>query len=132
MRIGIPTESRAGERLVAATPRTVEKLVALGYEVVVQRGAGEGATFGDAAYEDAGAVVNDDVWGCDVVAKVNPPTSAEVQALTPGSTLVAILSHGSSPELVEQLRTQGVTALALDAVPRVSRAQALDVLSTLS
>lgn len=132
MRIGIPTESRAGERLVAATPRTVEKLVALGYEVVVQRGAGEGATFGDAAYEDAGAVVGDDVWGCDVVAKVNPPTSAEVQALTPGSTLVAMLSPGSSPELVEQLRTQGVTALALDAVPRVSRAQALDVLSTLS
>ena len=132
MRIGIPTESRAGERLVAATPRTVEKLVALGYEVVVQRGAGDGATFGDAAYEDAGAAIDDDVWACDVVAKVNPPTSAEVEALRPGSTLVAMLSPGSSPELVEQLRTQGVTALALDAVPRVSRAQALDVLSTLS
>ena len=132
MRIGIPTESRAGERLVAATPKTVAQLVALGYDVVVQRGAGDGATFDAAAYEAAGATLADDVWACDVVAKVNPPTSAEVDALRPGATLVAMLSPGSRPDLVEQLHERGVTALALDAVPRVSRAQSLDVLSTLS
>ena len=74
MRIGIPTESRAGERLVAATPRTVAQLVGLGYEVAIQRGAGDGATFDAAAYEAAGAQVVDDVWASDVVAKVNPPT----------------------------------------------------------
>ncbi|WP_426594509.1 Re/Si-specific NAD(P)(+) transhydrogenase subunit alpha [Cellulomonas sp. McL0617] len=134
MRIGIPTESRSGERLVAATPRTVARLVALGYDVVVQRGAGDGATFGPGAYEVAGARTGDadEVWAADVVAKVNPPTAEEVRALRPGAVLVAMLSPATRPELVEELHARGVTALALDAVPRVSRAQALDVLSTLS
>ncbi len=134
MRIGIPTESRAGERLVAATPTTVAQLVGLGYEVVVQRGAGDAATFGAPAYESAGATVADaaEVWGCDVVAKVNAPTDDEVAALRPGATLVAMLAPASAPHLVEALHQRGVTALALDAVPRISRAQSLDVLSTLS
>ena len=85
MRIGIPTESRAGERLVAATPKTVAQLVGLGYEVVVQRGAGDAATFRAETYEAAGATVGDaaDVWSSDVVAKVNPPTETEVASLSP-------------------------------------------------
>ena len=134
MRIGIPIESRPGERLVAATPKTVGQLVGLGYEVVVERGAGDAATFRTEAYEAAGAAVGDaaDVWLSDVVAKVNPPTDAELASLRPGATLVAMLAPASSPELVEDLHVRGVTALALDAVPRISRAQALDVLSTMS
>jgi NAD(P) transhydrogenase subunit alpha len=134
MRIGIPTESRAGERLVAATPKTVGQLVDLGYEVVVQRGAGDAATFRAEVYEAAGASVGDavDVWSSDVVAKVNPPTADEVASLRPGATLVAMLAPAAAPALVESLHARGVTALALDAVPRISRAQALDVLSTMS
>lgn len=134
MRIGIPTEDRVGERLVAATPTTVARLVGLGYEVVVQRGAGDGASFSPEAYEAAGARIGDaaEAWGSDLVAKVEAPTPREVQALRPGATLVAMLSPAANPELVAQLCGRGVTALALDAVPRVSRAQALDVLSTLS
>lgn len=134
MRIGIPTESRAGERLVAATPKTVAQLVGLGYDVVVQRGAGDAATFRAEAYETAGASVGDaeSVWSSDVVAKVNAPSDDEVAALTPGATLIAMLAPASAPALVARLHDRGVTALALDAVPRISRAQALDVLSTMS
>jgi NAD(P) transhydrogenase subunit alpha len=134
MRIGIPTESRPGERLVAATPTTVSQLVGLGYEVVVQRGAGDAATFRPEAYEAAGATVADadTVWSSDVVAKVDAPTDDEVARLRPGATLIAMLAPASAPALVEDLHARGVTALALDAVPRISRAQALDVLSTLS
>ena len=89
MRIGIPTESRVGERLVAATPTTVSRLVGLGYEVLVQRGAGDGASFGAEAYEAAGARIEDaaEVWRSDVVAKVDAPTPAEVQALRPGASI---------------------------------------------
>ncbi|GEK21301.1 Re/Si-specific NAD(P)(+) transhydrogenase subunit alpha [Cellulomonas xylanilytica] len=134
MRIGIPTESRPGERLVAATPKTVGQLVGLGYEVVVESGAGDAATFRDEDYATAGAAVGSaaDAWLSDVVAKVNPPTDAELASLRPGATLVAMLAPAASPGLVEDLHARGVTALALDAVPRISRAQALDVLSTMS
>ncbi|ARU53785.1 NAD(P) transhydrogenase subunit alpha [Cellulosimicrobium cellulans] len=134
MRIGVPREVRDGERLVAATPRTVERLRALGYEVVVEHDAGAGATFSDAAYEAAGAGVVDaaTAWGADVVTAVNAPTDAQVSLLRPGATLVAMLGPANDPDLVQRLAAHGVTALALDAVPRISRAQALDVLSTLS
>ncbi|MGO1242408.1 MAG: Re/Si-specific NAD(P)(+) transhydrogenase subunit alpha, partial [Cellulosimicrobium funkei] len=134
MRIGVPREVRDGERLVAATPRTVERLRALGYEVVVEHDAGAGATFSDAAYEAAGAAVVDaaTAWGADVVTAVNAPTDAQVALLRPGATLVAMLGPANDPDLVRRLADHGVTALALDAVPRISRAQALDVLSTLS
>ena len=134
MRIGVPREVTDGERLVAATPRTVERLVGLGYEVVVEHDAGSRATFDDAAYAHAGATTADaaTVWSADVVVAVNAPTDAQVALLRPGATLVAMLYPGSRPELVERLAAVGVTALALDAVPRISRAQALDVLSTLS
>src|SRR6185369_14839104 len=102
MRIGIPTESRAGERLVAATPKTVAQLVGLGYDVVVQRGAGDAATFRAEAYESAGATIGDvaTVWASDVVTKVNAPTDDEVGMLRPGATLVAMLAPASAPALV--------------------------------
>ena len=134
MLIGIPKETRTGERLVAATPKTVTQLRKLGHEVVVQSGAGLGASFTDAVYEAAGATIGDGptVWAADLVAAVNPPSDAEVATLHEGSTLVAMLSPHGRGDLVAALAARGVTALALDAVPRISRAQALDVLSTMS
>ncbi|MCR6493698.1 Re/Si-specific NAD(P)(+) transhydrogenase subunit alpha [Cellulomonas sp. P24] len=134
MLIGIPKETRTGERLVAATPKTVTQLRKLGHEVVVQSGAGLGASFTDAVYEAAGATIGDapTVWGADLVAAVNPPSDTEVASLHEGSTLVAMLSPHARGDLVAALAARGVTALALDAVPRISRAQALDVLSTMS
>lgn len=132
MRIGVPREQRPGERLVAATPRTVAKLCDLGYEVRVEQGAGAAATFTDEAYTAAGARVVDraDVLACDVVTAVHLPS--DVDALRPGATLVATMAPFADPDLAGRLAGHGITALALDAVPRISRAQALDVLSTLS
>lgn len=134
MRIGVPKESRPGERLVAATPATVAQLAKLGYEVVVEHGAGAGASYPDAAYTEAGAVLTDaaEVWSSDVVTAVNAPADAEIAALTPGATIVSMMAPAAHPELVEAFAARGVSALALDAVPRISRAQALDVLSTMS
>jgi NAD(P) transhydrogenase subunit alpha len=134
MRIGIPRESRPGERLVAATPATVTNLIKLGYEVVVEKGAGAAASYPDHAYAEAGASAGTAkaVWASDIVTAVNNPAEKQLAGMRKGSMLVAMLGPGGSPELVESLATRGVTALALDAVPRISRAQSLDVLSTLS
>ena len=134
MRIGVPREERAGERLVAATPTTVAQLHKLGYDVVVEAGAGALASYPDEAYAEAGATVVDPAtaWSSDVVATVNTPAPERLEMLPEGSTLVSMLAPAANPELVERLATRGVTALALDAVPRISRAQSIDVLSTLS
>jgi len=130
--IGIPRETQAGERLVAGTPATVARLVKLGYDVVVEAGAGQGATYADDEYVAAGAVIVDAAaaWGADVVTAVHAPD--DVTVLADGATLIAMLAPAAHPELVESLRERGGTAMALDAVPRISRAQSLDVLSTLS
>jgi NAD(P) transhydrogenase subunit alpha len=132
MRIGVPRETRSGERRVAATPATAAKLIGLGYTVAIERDAGRAASFADEAYADAGAKVVDDVWDCDVVLKINAPTEAEVARLHSGQVLASLLSPAFAPDLVESLRAKGVTALAMDAVPRISRAQALDVLSSMA
>jgi len=114
MRIGVPKESRPGERLVAATPTTVAQLAKLGYEVVVERGAGEGANFPDAAFTDAGAVIADapEVWASDVVTAVNAPADANIAALTPGATVVSMMAPAAHPELVAAFAERGVTAMA--------------------
>ena len=132
-RIGIVTES-PGESRVAATPNTTEKLVALGYDVVVEVGAGRSSSFPDSAYIKAGAriVLAAEAWGSAVVLKVNAPTEAEIERLAPGATLIALLSPALQPQLLSALATRGVTALALDAVPRISRAQSMDVLSSMA
>ena len=134
MLIGVPKETRPGERLVAATPKTVAQLKKLGYDVVVQSGAGVGASFSDAAFEEAGATIGDATaaWGADIVTSVNAPADEDVARLHEGSVLVAQLAPHSRGDLVSSLAAKGVTALALDAVPRISRAQALDVLSSMS
>ncbi|GAA1761847.1 Re/Si-specific NAD(P)(+) transhydrogenase subunit alpha [Agromyces humatus] len=132
-RIGIVTE-QSPEARVAATPATVKQLTALGHEVVVEAGAGAGSAFLDEAYRDAGARVATaaEALTSDVVLKVNAPTGAEIAQLTPGSTLIGLLAPAFKPELLEALAARGVTALAMDAVPRISRAQSMDVLSSMA
>ncbi|HET8765831.1 MAG TPA: Re/Si-specific NAD(P)(+) transhydrogenase subunit alpha, partial [Pedococcus sp.] len=134
MRIGVPAESKPGETRVAATPKTVGQLVGLGYDVVVERGAGARASFPDEAYAAAGATCVDpgEAWTSDVVLKVNAPDESEVARLRAGTLLACLLSPALRPDLVEQLTAAGVTALAMDAVPRISRAQSLDVLSSMA
>ena len=135
MRIGVPKETRPGETRVAATPKTVKQLIALGYDVCVQSGAGGLASFVDSAYEEAGASIDptgEVVWGSDIVVKINPPSDTEIAQLRPGAMLASLLAPALAPELLEKLSAQGVTALAMDAVPRISRSQSLDVLSSMA
>lgn len=132
-RIGIVAEA-PGETRVAATPSTVPKIIALGYDVVVEAGAGDASSFPDAAYAASGASIVDaaTAWASPVVLKVNAPTPAEIDRLADGATIVATLSPALRPDLVEALATRGITAIALDAVPRISRAQSMDVLSSMA
>jgi NAD(P) transhydrogenase subunit alpha len=123
-----------GERLVAATPQTVGRIAKLGYDVVVQAGAGAPAGYPDADYAGAGArvVTAEQAWGADVVVTVGAPGEDDVVRLRRGAVLVGMLAPARSPELVERLRAAGVSALAMDAVPRISRAQSMDVLSSMA
>ncbi|HKP42313.1 Re/Si-specific NAD(P)(+) transhydrogenase subunit alpha [Mycobacterium sp.] len=134
MIIGIPRESLPGETRVAATPQTVGQLIKLGYEVVVEAGAGAASSFSDVAFTEAGADIGsaEQVWTADVVLKVNAPDNAEIAALRDGATLISLISPALKPELVGQLATRPITVLAMDAVPRISRAQSLDVLSSMA
>jgi NAD(P) transhydrogenase alpha subunit len=119
---------------VAATPATVEQLVRLGYAVVVETGAGAASSFPDEAYVEAGATVGtaDAAWGADVVLRVNAPAAEEIGRLRDGATLVSLLGPALNPDLVDALAQRPITALAMDAVPRISRAQSLDVLSSMA
>jgi NAD(P) transhydrogenase subunit alpha len=132
--IGVVRESSAGETRVAATPTTVGQLIGLGYDVVVETGAGAASSFNDEAYVAAGARVGDaeDAWHADVVFKVNAPTDSELASMADGATLIGILSPALNPELVDKLAARPITALAMDAVPRISRAQSMDVLSSMA
>lgn len=132
-RIGIVAEP-SGEQRVAVSPLTVSKIVALGYDVVVETHAGAASSFPDHAYAEAGATVVEraEAWASDIVLKINAPTGDEIALLKPGTTLVGLLSPALRPELLEQLAARGVTALAMDAVPRISRAQSMDVLSSMA
>lgn len=135
MLIGIPRESKPGETLVAATAVTAGALVKLGYEVVVESGAGTAADQPDAAFAPVDGVrvgTAEEVWAADVVVKVNAPAEEEIARLRAGATVVSMMAPARSPELVERLRDAGVTALAMDAVPRISRAQSMDVLSSMA
>ncbi len=131
MIIGIPRESLPGETRVAATPQTVGQIIKLGYTVVVESGAGDASSFSDAAYVEAGATIGAP-WSADVVLKVNAPDDAEIAAVRDGATLVGLISPALKPELVEKLGARRITVLAMDAVPRISRAQSLDVLSSMA
>jgi NAD(P) transhydrogenase subunit alpha len=125
----VPRETAAGERRVALVPKVVEKLRSRGVEVVVEAGAGLGALIPDELFTQAGATIGDP-WPCDVVAKVNPPTADEIGKLREGSTLIGFLAPLTSPETVEGLAKADVQAFAMEAVPRISRAQSMDALSS--
>ena len=131
--VGIVAE-RPGEARVSSSPSSVKKLVSLGYDVVVERGAGVRAAFTDEAFAAAGAriVGRDEAWAADIVLKVAPPVDDEIALLADGATLIATLSPGLRPDLLAALSQRGITALALDAVPRISRAQSMDVLSSMA
>lgn len=134
MIVGIPRESGTGESLVAATAKTALQLQQLGYEVIVETQAGSLADQPDLAFVNAGATIVeiDAVWVADIVVKVSPPTLDDVARLRRGATIIAMMAPARSPELVSALADQGVTALAMDAVPRISRAQSIDVLSSMA
>lgn len=134
MKIGIPRESLSGETRVACTPATVALLGKLGFETVVESGAGLAASLDDAAYQTAGATVADKaaVWACPLIYKVNAPSEQELPLLNEGQTIVSFLWPRQNEALVEALRAKKVNALAMDMVPRISRAQALDALSSMA
>jgi len=134
MKIGVIKESSAGETRVAGTPATVAQLVKLGYDVVVESGAGVASSFTDEAYVEAGAATGThaEAWGADVVLKVNAPTSDEIGLLADGATLVSLIAPALNEALVDELAQRNLTVLAMDAVPRISRAQSMDVLSSMA
>jgi NAD(P) transhydrogenase subunit alpha len=129
--IGVLREARPGETRVAATPTTVAALLKLGYEVVVEPGAGAASEFADEAYVEAGATVGDPL-AADIVFGVNAPSGEQLDGLRPGATVVSLMAPMFNPELVEDLSRRPITAMAMDAVPRISRAQSLDVLSSMA
>ena len=134
MRIGVPRELYAGEKRVATTPEVASQLIKLGFEVAVETNAGVSANFSDAAYEAAGCkiVSLDDVWSSDIVMKVRGPNDDETARLKSGQTLISFLWPAQNPELLQQLTDRGVTAMAMDSIPRISRAQKVDALSSMA
>jgi len=127
MKVGVPKETAQGERRVALVPEIVSKLT--GIEVVVEPGAGEAASFTDDAYREAGATLGDP-WAAELVAKVRKPTEDEVSRLHQGQVLIGFLQPLTDPEGIERLASQGVTAFAMESIPRITRAQPMDALSS--
>jgi NAD(P) transhydrogenase subunit alpha len=135
MRIGVPKETAAGEHRVALVPEVVSKLRAKGLDVVVESGAGEDALLSDAAFAAAGAQTTSDasqVWGSDVVLTIAPPDPQAIRGLGSGSILIGFLAPLTSPATTRALAEAGATAFAMEAIPRISRAQAMDALSSQS
>ncbi|WP_233078435.1 Re/Si-specific NAD(P)(+) transhydrogenase subunit alpha [Rheinheimera soli] len=134
MFIAIPKETFQDETRVAATPATTQQLAKLGFTVLVETGAGTAAGFSDEAYIQAGASIADSakLWASELIYKVNAPTEQEISLLSKGSTLVSFIWPAQNPDLVARLAAQGINVLAMDMVPRISRAQSLDALSSMS
>jgi NAD(P) transhydrogenase subunit alpha len=135
MRVGVPKEIAEGEARVALVPEVVRRLAAKDWQVVVEAGAGEGALLPDSAFTEAGATIASspaDVWSADVVVKVAPPTPEEVGRLGTDSVLVGFLAPLTSPTTTSALAGAGATAFAMEAIPRISRAQSMDALSSQS
>jgi NAD(P) transhydrogenase subunit alpha len=132
MKVGVPKEVVPNERRVALTPDAVPALVKSQLEVLVETGAGAGAFFADADYQRAGAkpVSTTEALAADIVVKFHKPTLAEVDAMRAGAVLIAFLFPATNPDLVERLAQRRVTALSMDLIPRISRAQSMDALSS--
>ena len=129
MRIGVPKETAQGERRVALVPELVAKLTEPGIEVVVEPGAGEAASFPDEAFREAGAELGDP-WAAEVVAKVRKPSDEELGRLRSGQVLIGFLQPLTDREGIERLAAAGVTAFAMESIPRITRAQPMDALSS--
>jgi H+-translocating NAD(P) transhydrogenase subunit alpha len=135
VRVAVPNEARAGERRVALVPDSVGRLSARGFAIAVERGAGEAAGFGDDEYAAAGADVVERAElpnGAAAVVRVGPPSPDEVSELAPGTVLIAFLSPLTDPAGVERLAERGVVAFAVESIPRITRAQSMDALSSQS
>jgi NAD(P) transhydrogenase subunit alpha len=131
--VAVPRETVPGERRVALVPDLVPKLVKAGLEVVVQAGAGEAAGYPDAGYRDRGARLEPEVLAqADVVLKVRPPTAQEIAALKEGATLIGLLQPHANAATIQALAARKVTAFAMELMPRITRAQPMDVLSAMS
>jgi NAD(P) transhydrogenase subunit alpha len=135
MRIGVPRELYTGEKRVATTPDVATQLIKLGFDVVVENDAGTAANYSDASYEAVGcSIANvDDIWNnSDIILKVRGPENEEAARLKAGQTLISFLWPAQNPELLQQLTERGVTAMAMDSIPRISRAQKVDALSSMA
>lgn len=135
MQIGIPRESQENENRVAATPKTVELLIKQGFTFLVETNAGTAASFSDQAYQDSGAEIGtsiDLLWQSDIIFKVNAPTDPEIEQMKEGATLVSFIWPAQNPELLKKLEAKKISVIAMDSVPRTSRAQALDALSSMA
>lgn len=136
MIIGVPTEQGTGECRVAASPGSVEKLIKLGYEVKVQAGCGQKASLTDKHFESAGATIvasGKDIYEqSDIIVKIEPPTDREIEMIREGTTLISFVWPAKNDSLTEKLRAKNITTLAMDCVPRISRAQKLDALSSMA
>ena len=134
--IGVPKEAASGEKRVATVPEVVEKLIKLGFTVAVQSGAGDAANFSDDVYRTAGAEIVGDaaqLWATsDIVFKVRSPSTEEVALMRDGGTVVSFIWPAQNPELMQKLAAKKATVLAMDSVPRISRAQKLDALSSMA
>jgi H+-translocating NAD(P) transhydrogenase subunit alpha len=129
VKIAVPNEGRDGERRVALVPDVIKRLSGKGHEVVVESGAGEGARIPDALFEEAGATIGT-LEGADVVVRVTVPTSEDIEGLPNGSVLIGFLAPLTSPDTSRALASAGVTAFAMESIPRISRAQSMDALSS--
>ncbi len=136
MKIGIPRETFAGERRVATTPSVAAELQKLGYDVVIEKKAGDKASFADAAYRDAGCEIGKSAKAvydaADIVLKVRAPSSTEIKKMRAGQTLISFIWPAQNEALLAELNDLGVTVLAMDSVPRISRAQKMDALSSMA
>jgi len=135
MKIGVPNEVERDERRVAATPESTKRLIEQGFEVLIESGAGQRAGFADADYQAAGAEIAADaaaIWNCELITKVRAPQMSEVGLLREGAVLVSLLFPAQNEALVQALAARRVSVIALDAIPRISRAQKMDVLSAMA
>src|SRR2546421_1446114 len=131
MKVGVPKETAPGERRVALVPELVSRLVPTGFEVLVERGAGEAASFPDSAYEEAGAKLVPDAYReAEAVVKVQKPSAKEAGALREGQVLVGFLQPLTDAEGIERLASRGVVGFAMESIPRITRAPPMDALSS--
>jgi NAD(P) transhydrogenase subunit alpha len=130
MKVGVPRETATGERRVALVPESVKRLTGSGFEIELERGAGEAASFLDPAYEEAGAMLVADPYSADAIAKVQTPSAEEVERFRDGQVLIGFLQPLTDREGIDRLADRGVVAFAMESIPRITRAQAMDALSS--